>query len=292
VVSLSAVAVAEPVAALAPADGVALGSGSGAAYVDFGGFVVAITSARAPLLPNEISLAGARLPPFPTGASVSHEPGCIEAAGVVIDLRRARTWDPTVATNGERSADDVSTRCAAVLGAGDPIGLPGSDELVAAIGRRDIRGVAAAVDSLVGRGGGLTPQGDDVIVGAATALGAFAKPARMAELLRREMLAALCRPDRRRRTTSLSATLIELAASGRGAPLLGCTLNLETPENEWRRALILLRNLGHSTGRTWAAAAASVGVALARPLRSREPPPRQSGGRIGPPSKASLQRSQ
>jgi Protein of unknown function (DUF2877) len=181
-----------------------------AAYVDFDGFVVALTARGVPLMPNGIALD--RDSP-PVGARVT------------LDLAGADVWDPTLR-----------------LGA-DPVRRGG--EILRAIGRSDERSWRMpAADRLLGRGPGLTPEGDDIL--AATAAVVAARSA-----ARDPWLDALLPHDLRARTTALSATLLELACAGQAIePLHGLF------GDHWRTALARLLTLGHSTGRAYATAAA------------------------------------
>ena len=100
----------------------------------------------------------------------------------------------------------------------------------------------AASAYLVGRGPGLTPEGDDLVAGVAAVLSHD-----------RSWVAALIGADLRVRTTALSATLLELAARGMGPEPLQALLAGEPG------ALDRLLRLGHSTGRAYALGA---GLAL------------------------------
>ncbi len=115
----------------------------------------------------------------------------------------------------------------------------------------------AAAERLLGRGPGLTPEGDDVLAGAAAGLRALgpaagADPARV-----NAAVAALVPPETAARTGALSATLLALAAAG-GAPEPAHRLLADGPPRERERALADLARLGASTGRAIAA-----GIALA-----------------------------
>jgi hypothetical protein len=147
------------------------------------------------------------LPPvLPNGAQV----GRLPAVGEEVVVRAHEVWDPTL-----RLIDPPTVEVA-------------DDELV-----RDPSGTGAR---LIGRGPGLTPEGDDFVAGlaAVVAVGSWAS--------REAWLAALIGRDLRRRTTSLSATLLELAARGMGP----------RPLQEWlagdAAARERLELLGHSTG--------------------------------------------
>jgi hypothetical protein len=115
-------------------------------------------------------------------------------------------------------------------------------DLVRAVRSGDPARAAAAGVALVGRGPGLTPEGDDLVAGAAAVLAARGCYA---------FAAALVGTDLRRRTTRLSATLLELAAAGLGPEPLQALLAGEPA------ALERLVRLGHSTGRAYALGAAA-----------------------------------
>jgi hypothetical protein len=188
---------------------VVAGANRHAAYLDFDGFIVALTARGVPLMPNGIALAG---DPPPVGGRVT------------LDLAGADVWDPMLR-----------------LGA-DPVRRGG--EILRAIGRSDERSWRApATDDLIGRGPGLTPEGDDVLAAAAAVVAARwpGDP----------WLAHLLPADLRDRTTALSATLLELAVAGQAIePLHGLF------GDRWRAALTRLLELGHTTGRAYATAAA------------------------------------
>jgi hypothetical protein len=95
---------------------------------------------------------------------------------------------------------------------------------------------------LIGRGPGLTPEGDDVVAGMAGVLAAAG---------RHDDVAALLGADLRRRTTALSATLLELAARGLGPEPLQAVLAGDAS------ALPRLLSLGHTSGRAYARGAAA-----------------------------------
>ncbi|HEX2507828.1 MAG TPA: DUF2877 domain-containing protein [Miltoncostaeaceae bacterium] len=115
----------------------------------------------------------------------------------------------------------------------------------------------AAAGRLLGRGPGLTPEGDDVLAGAAAGLRALG-PAADADRARLDAaVAALVPPDAPARTGALSATLLALAAAG-GAPEPAHRLLADGSAEERQRALADLARLGASSGRAIAA-----GIALA-----------------------------
>ena len=192
--------------------GVVAGVGSQAAYVVADGFVSVLT-VEPPVLPNGAQVA--RLPP----------------SGAEVVVGADEVWDPAIRVGAA--------------------GLPadGPDDLVRAVVERDAGLAAAAGARLIGHGGGLTPEGDDLLCGVAAVVASAPWPA----ALREEWLAALLGAELRRRTTALSATLLELAARGMGPEPLQALLDGDTG------ALARLEAIGHSTGR---AIARGAGVGL------------------------------
>ena len=212
--------------------------------IDLDGFVVLVTPPGTPWLPNAIALG-----PGPT---------------VV--------WDPVVAAIEPGPA--LAARGTAILralGVARPAGVAGAlaegatrppqaavAALLAALRSGDVAARRRAALALLGRGPGLTPEGDDLLAGvciaAAAAGGALALPAGARAL-----------------TTPLSATLLELAAAGAGPKPVHALLD---PTSErWGTALRELEGLGASSGRAIAlgvgAAAAVLGASHARRVPPR-----------------------
>ena len=240
---MSVAAIAAPALARLPAGWRAL-LGS-ATRIDADGFVVLVTPPGTPWLPNAIALG-----PGPT---------------VV--------WDPVVAPIEPGPA--LAARGTAILralGVARPAGVAGALSGGGALGPP--RGAVAALLSalatdgaaarrraalaLLGRGPGLTPEGDDLLAGACVTAAAAGDPLALP-------------PGLRTLTTPLSATLLELAAAGAGAAPVHALLELTS--ERWPAALRELEGLGASSGRAMAlgvgAAAAVLGARAAR----RVPPP-------------------
>jgi hypothetical protein len=110
----------------------------------------------------------------------------------------------------------------------------------------DAGAAGEAAAALIGRGPGLTPEGDDLLAGAA--IGARA-------LGRAGLAEALCPPDPEARTTAVSATLLRLAAAGAAPEPVLRLLGGADPA----ATVAELLGLGRSTGR---AIAAGLGLAL------------------------------
>jgi hypothetical protein len=202
------------------------GANREAAYVDDDGFVAVLTTAP---------------PQLPNGAQVSHLPAVGETVVVA-----GEPWDPTLRLPADPAA--LGDQILAATGEAD-LEAAGSSELAAltrAVERRDPELAGAAGAALIGRGPGLTPEGDDLVAGVAAVLSHDAS-----------WVAALIGTDLRARTTSLSATLLELAAWGMGPEPLQALLAGDPG------ALERLLRLGHSTGAAYAHGAALALVAAA-----------------------------
>ena len=200
-----------------------VGRGREAAYVDDGGFIV-VLSTGPPVLPN--------------GAQVRRLP----SVGETFVVPPGEVWDPALRVVG---AD---------------LEVSGPDDLVRAVESRDPSLAGAVGARLIGRGPGLTPEGDDLVAGVAAVVASLPWPG----ALREAWLGALVGGDLRRRTTALSATLLELAVRGMGPEPLQALVGGDAG------ALARLEALGHSTGRAYAAGAA-VGL-LGRAYRDSTTP--------------------
>jgi hypothetical protein len=346
-------------------EGVVLGMGATAAWVDLGGFVVAITTQEVPLLPNAIALAagsGALVRAAAGGRGTARlRPGRVAVGSLQVtwDPTTPPSWDPTVAVPaaatpaavaargsallralGSRSApqggaaegvarrsaegvvDDCRnpTRRSATLPlrgpqqpgaadpaalvrelagiglatAADPEGAAGLTLLLRAVRERDPEPAAAALRALLGRGPGLTPEGDDLLAAVAGTLvvlgpaigspaptgsrprgpigsGPPPEPTRqplLDEPTLDAMLAALAPTPGR--TTALSATLLTLALERRLPEPAGRLLDLSSAgEAAWPAALARLERLGHGSGPAYAAGIAATACLLAAGVPNR-----------------------
>ena len=135
--------------------------------------------------------------------------------------------------------------------------------LFRAVRERDPEPAAAAARELLGRGPGLTPEGDDLLAAVAGTLAVLGPAAGWDRSVLAATLAALV-AKARARTTALSATLLELAAQGRLAEPAGRLLDLGPGgEAAWPAALARLERLGHGSGRAYAAGIAATTSLLA-----------------------------
>jgi hypothetical protein len=140
-----------------------------AAYVDLDGFVVVVVGPGGPLLPNGVVLTAA-----PRVGTVA--------------LTGAAVWDPALRLGPDGRGDDVVRE----LGGGET-------PLAHAVAARDGALAADVASGLIGRGAGLTPEGDDAV--AATAAVVAAGP--WTPAAKDPWLAALLGEGLRERTTAL-----------------------------------------------------------------------------------------
>jgi hypothetical protein len=248
------------------ASGVAHPPGGGALYIVLAGFVIALTARGVPLMPSGIVVAD--LPPGGGAARVAPGRVAVGAHEVTWDAAHPPRWEPALrpAEPAERAALErrgnailaaLGVDGAPAVGGGMEItatgpGAEGAQHLRRALADRDPAEAALAAERLIGLGGGLTPEGDDVLAATAAVVAAIGDAVGFAAPARARWLAALVPADAGERTTALSATLLALAAEGRIAepvhPLL------ETGDPHWRQALVRLEGAGASTGRAYAVA--------------------------------------
>ncbi|HEX2051679.1 MAG TPA: DUF2877 domain-containing protein [Actinomycetota bacterium] len=283
---LRARAVATPVLERAPLSlGRVVGATTGAAWIAFPDFVVAVTMGGSPLLPNGIALAhdAGATRALRTGAPAALAPGSVTAGTVRVewDATDPPAWSPRT-RGGWDGAPALGRYGRALLracGVDDALGElervagPGARLVVAALAARDADVAAAAADALLGRGPGLTPAGDDALAAAAAVVACAGRVAGWSDGARAAWLAASCPRDAARRTTSLSATLLSLAARGLVAEPLARALDARAAVADAGARLL---RLGHSTGRAYALAAGLAATSLAAPrtssARPRRPP--------------------
>jgi Protein of unknown function (DUF2877) len=296
--------VATPVLERLPPSGVrgtVLGVSATAAWVDLGGFVMAVTAREVPLLPNGVGLGAGggalRRVGLRPGAAARCAPGRAELGSLTViwDPAAPPAWDPTVpvtgvpgraavaavgrrgeavlAALGVRAAPEPGGLVAALAEVGlttaaEPDGAAGIELLLRAVLERDQDVAAGAAAGLLGRGPGLTPEGDDLLAAVAATLVTLGPAAGVDGGALGGLLSALLGgaadedpgAARRRapgrlagRTTALAATLLELAARGQVVEPAGRLLDLSPAgERDWRGALRRLERLGHGSGRAYA----------------------------------------
>jgi Protein of unknown function (DUF2877) len=143
-----------------------------------------------------------------------------------------------------------------------PEGARGLTLVFQAVRERDPEPATAGARALLGRGPGLTPEGDDLLAAVAGTLAVLGPATGLDGSARDALLAALAPVPGR--TTALSATLLALAAERRLAEPAGRLLDLTpTGETAWPAALSRLERLGHGSGRAYAAGIAATAALLA-----------------------------
>lgn len=280
----------------APIPARVLGAGRSAAYIGAGGFVVAVTARGVPLMPNGVAL---RERPRPSdwpaaGIAAVLRPGLIEAGRWRVGWNAAAppAWEPAPRAAPSAAGTKIAVRGRALLAAlgldvvesgATPAGLAdrlaqacfagldlardagareGFELLLIATAERDPLRARHATEALLGRGPGLTPEGDDMLAGAGAAVAVLGPGAGFDGVARERWLAAL-RPPPGRLTTPLSMTLLRLACGGRVVEPAGALLDLTAGgERRWRAALRRLLAIGHSTGPAYAAAIAATAVLM------------------------------
>jgi hypothetical protein len=201
-------------------------AGPAATYLTVDDDLVALVAPRAVRLPCAAVLVGEGRPPDPEDLTVGE--GRVWARERPVGTVR-RWFDPRVRL-GAVDPEVVAGLAAEVhvRPAPDPA-VP--DAAVAALADDPV----GAVDDLVGRGGGLTPAGDDLLAGCLAAVRARRAP--VADALGRAV-----RQQARGRTSRLSAAL--LAAADQGAVVPDAAAALRGRPGAARRLL----GLGHTSG--------------------------------------------
>jgi hypothetical protein len=128
--------------------------------------------------------------------------------------------------------------------------LPAIKDLMQGYLKRDGRALQRGMEGLLGLGSGLTPSGDDLLLGFIGALGAASK--RMNGPKMEQILESIRDHlyEHRHRTTFISANLLAFACAGRVAdPILSVIRSLlfEEPASMMERVEVLLRQ-GDSSG--------------------------------------------
>jgi Protein of unknown function (DUF2877) len=191
---------------------------------------------------------------------------------------------PTDPEGGGLKASELVRELARIglVTAADPDGAAGVTWLFQAVGERDPELALAAVRVLLGRGPGLTPEGDDLLAGVAGTLAVLgpaivppspaSAPVHVSVPVPADagnppdppwnLILAALRPLPGR-TTVLSATLLGLALDRRLPEPAGRLLDLSPAgERAWPTALTRLERLGHGSGRAYAAGIAATACLL------------------------------
>jgi hypothetical protein len=147
------------------------------------------------------------------GDAVTGRLGHLRLGNLLLDGRQARTWRPRAPVPRSTAPDPHPLATAVEKIAADAMRRlgPARRRLAAALAAQDANGVRCAAAALVGRGPGLTPSGDDALVGVLAALhrvgprDVSAGPLRLLRSALQPLLA---------RTTPISAHYLRLALQG------------------------------------------------------------------------------
>lgn len=183
-----------------------LHAGRSAVYVDLAGSCIAVLAARAVQVPCGVRTMLPALPQVAAGDEAVVLDGSVELPGCevtvtdIVDTTVPVLSADSAAWGGEQLARLASPRLRSTREA-----LPATALTQLASGDPD------AVTSLLGLGPGLTPLGDDVLCGWLAAAVSHRHPAI-------DDVRSTVELEGRRRTTTLSATLLSCAARGEGVP--------------------------------------------------------------------------
>jgi len=229
-----------------------LGTASHAVWVLVGGEVLVASTRDATRLPNGIEIAAdAAANAFRTvhhGAPVTVGLGQLLFEGLTIDV--VRWWDPRPALR-RISATQLA---ASIEGLPSTVPDVESRPLSVALSARSVPVFMAAAESLIGRGPGLTPEGDDYLAGALAAIRTLGDA--LGERETAALLNSIAAPLARlasTRTTTFSAALINHAVNGHVAAPAGALLRALTGRGDVAKSHRDLTRIGHSSGPALAA---------------------------------------
>jgi hypothetical protein len=230
----------------APRPGRVLGTSTHGWWYAIDDTVVVVTDDRVVRLPNAVVVRPD--PAAVAGVSRPGEESWLGGGGVAtpdIEWRIVRWFDPRVAAiDADPNVVAGLVRSAAELVPGVDVG-----PLAAALRTGDGLRFVDEAGQMIGRGEGLTPEGDDILTGVVAgyrhccaSLG-DAAGASMLERLRRPILSAA-----RRSTTSLSVTLLGHAFDGEVAAPVGSLLRALTGRGSVPVAIDATLAVGHRSG--------------------------------------------
>lgn len=212
-----------------PGTGEVVHAGASAIYVRLRDRVVGVAARGAVHVPATIATALSRLPDVAVGAPAEVADGALHVAGLSVSVDRLVPTDlpalpPEAAARLEAVAPDLG---------------PARDQLPAAALEALAAGDPDAVASLLGRGDGLTPVGDDVVAGWLVAARGAGRPRdAVADAVRRSA----------HRTTALSATLLLEAVEGGCIPEFRSLLLALATGRDVPAAVDRLLAVGHTSG--------------------------------------------
>lgn len=232
--------------------GIVLGTASHAVWLLVDGDVIVASTHDATRLPNGVEIvADTAEDAFQTvhhGAPATVGLGQLLFEGLTIDV--VRWWDPRPVLRSTSA-----TQLAEAI-AGLPATVPDleSQPLLAALSAGSATAILVAAESLIGRGPGLTPEGDDYLAGALAATRTLGDALGRADAT--AMLDAIADPLTERahfRTTTFSAALIHHAIRGRVAAPAASMLRALTGRGDIADSYEDLTHVGHTSGPALAA---------------------------------------
>ena len=236
----------------AGSEAMVLGMSSHAVWLAVDDRVIVVSTNDATRLPNGIQIAAGSsdnlFSAVTPGAPVDIGHGRVMLEGLAVSV--ARWWDPRPALAS------VSTEQLAAALVDLPNDVPdiNSHALHNAFVAHSAGGVLHAARSLLGKGPGLTPEGDDYLAGALAATRLLAESLGMERTV--SMMAGISVPLARlaeARTTTFSAALIQSALRGQVAEPAGALLRSLTGRGDIRASHLGLIRVGHSSGPALAA---------------------------------------
>jgi len=215
------------------------------------GPLVALLPGKPPLHPWAVAVPVTRrdLARVAGGAPVRVADGVIEAGALRIELAGLEVVDLRL-RHRLRAVPAAGLRALARHAAAQTAGGRFEPALAAALERFRAGGAVRDLAKLVGLGEGLTPSGDDILVGVLAGLDASREVSDDAAALRTKLRAELERGTSR--TTRLAAQMLDAAAAGFYAePVLGVLETLAAPKpgaKALERAVAALLAIGHRSG--------------------------------------------
>lgn len=235
-----------------PGTATVLGKSSHAVWLQVSDSVIVVSTVDATRLPNAVEIAAPAaanlLTPLAPGATVDIGLGRIHLGNLTIIV--GRWWDPrpnlaeVTLTLLETALSDLPSETNAI----------GGEELSKALRGRSRASFLAASKNLIGRGTGLTPEGDDYLAGTIAAFRLLGEAANVDSALAMldsvgpalDQLAAL-------RTSSFSAALLHHAQLGRVAAPAAVFLRALAGRGDVAESHRRLSDVGHTSGAALAA---------------------------------------
>ncbi|MDJ0924435.1 MAG: DUF2877 domain-containing protein [Acidimicrobiia bacterium] len=229
-----------------------LGTSAYAVWLRLEDAVIVVSTRDATRLPNAVEIAAdaadAVLQPVQHGAEVEIGQGRITLGDVTVVARR--WWDPRPALPALTAAQ--LEEALAYL----PSSVPGIDPegLHEALHNLSPTQLLATAKTLLGKGSGLTPEGDDYVAGSLAALRLFGEALQLAQAER--LLNRVSHPLTKLadvRTTTFSAALIRYGLRGQVAEPAGRLIRALAGRGDIGGAHTRLQDVGHSSGPALAA---------------------------------------